>query len=432
MIAKGLVFAAGGGRRAPDTEDSRRQACSRPALWSQESPWRGAASLRVELLEPRAMLSAGDVLTARNGASNVGVYPTETVLAPSNVNSGTFGKVFGTTLDGQVYAQPLVKTNVNVTAGASLGIHNVVYAATQHDSIYALDANTGAILWQDSFIGSTIVPRLNGETVTTLPSSPDSQSTNITPEIGILSTPVIDPSSNLLFLLAVTKEFALQNPANQALGFDTHYVQRLYGVDLGSGAVVKQTVVGDTIFDSTSFSSFTGYQYVVGPVINGTGNNGTVTVNGTPTQFSDGWIANASGYNPMAQGQIAFNALLQMNRPGLTLLNGVIYLGFASHGDKGPYYGWLLGYRTSDLANVVAFDAVTNHEDIIGNSDYTVAGRLLVGGRTRWPLMAPTCTSAPAMELSTRPRRTSIRIISRWMDRTKSCCHWITITAIRW
>ena len=241
----------------------------------------------------------------------------------------------------------------------------------KHDSIYALDANTGAILWQDSFIGATIVPRLNGETVTTLPSSPDSQSTNITPEIGILSTPVIDPSSNLLFLLTTTKESRYKNPANQALGFDTHYVQRLYGVDLGSGAVVKQTVVGDTIFDSTSFTSFTGYQYVAGPVINGTGNNGTVTINGTPTQLNDGWIANASGYNPMAQGQIAFNSLLQMNRPGLTLLNGVIYLGFASHGDKGPYYGWLLGYRTSDLANVVAFDAVTNHEDIIGNSDYT-------------------------------------------------------------
>jgi PQQ enzyme repeat/Dockerin type I domain len=340
------------------------------------------------------MLAAGDVLTARNGASNVGVYPTETVLTPSNVNSGTFGKVFGTTLDGQVYAQPLVKTNVNVTAGSSLGIHNVVYVATQHDSIYALDANTGAVLWQDSFIGSTIVPRLNGETVTTLPSSPDSLSTNITPEIGILSTPVIDPSSNLLFLLAVTKESRYKNPANQALGFDTHYVQRLYGVDLGSGAVVKQTVVGDTIFDSTSFSSFTGYQYVAGAVINGTGNNGTVTVNGTPTQFSDGWIANASGYNPMAQGQIAFNALLQMNRPGLTLLNGVIYLGFASHGDKGPYYGWLLGYRTSDLANVVAFDTVTNHEDIIGNSDYTAQAGFWSGG-------APVATDGTYLYIST-------------------------------
>ena len=75
----------------------------------------------------------------------MGVYPTETVLTPSTVNSGTFGKVFGTTLDGQVYAQPLVKTNVNVTAGSSLGIHNVVYAVTMHDSLYALDANTGAI-----------------------------------------------------------------------------------------------------------------------------------------------------------------------------------------------------------------------------------------------------------------------------------------------
>ena len=394
MIAKELLFAAGevlvlGTQKIHVGKHSGGQRFGRRNRRSSEQ-----RVCAVELLESRAMLSAGDVLTARDGASNVGVYPTETVLTPSNVTSSTFGKVFGTTLDGQIYAQPLVKTNVNVTAGSSLGIHNVVYAVTMHDSLYALDVNTGAILWQDSFTGAAIVPRLNGEMVATLPSSPDTQTTTITPEVGILSTPVIDPSSNLLFLLATMKESRYKNPANQALGFDTHYVQRLYGVDLGSGAVVKQTVVGDTIFDSTSFTSFTGYQYVAGPVISGTGNNGTVTINGTPTQFNDGWIANASGYNPMAQGQIAFNSLLQMNRPGLTLLNGVIYLGFASHGDKGPYYGWLLGYRTSDLANVVAFDAVTNHEDIIGNSDYTSQAGFWSGG-------APVATDGTYLYIST-------------------------------
>ena len=234
---------------------------------------------------------------------NVGVYSTETVLTPSNVNSGTFGKVFGTTLDGQLYAQPLVKTNVNVTAGSSLGIHNVVYAATNaRQPVRAGCQHRARFCGKIPSPATAIVPRLNGETVATLPSLPDTQTTNISPEVGILSMPVIDPSSNLLFLLATTKESRYKNPANQALGFDTHYVQRLFGVDLGSGAVVKQTVVGDTIFDSTSFTSFTGYQYVAGPVINGTGNNGTVTVNGTPTQFNDGWIANASGYNPMAPG----------------------------------------------------------------------------------------------------------------------------------
>jgi hypothetical protein len=288
--------------------------------------------------------------------------------------------VFDTILDGQAYAQPLVKNNVNITAGTSQGIHNVVYVATMHDSLYALDASSGAILWQDSFTGAAIVPRLSGETVTTLPSSPDTQTSTISPEVGILSTPVMEPSSGLLFLLATTKESRYKDPANQGLGFDTHYVQRLYGIDIGSGAVVRQTVVGDTIFNSTSFTSFTGYQYVAGPVINGTGNNGTVTVGGTPTQFTDGWVANTSGYNPQAQGQIAFNALLQLNRPGLTLLNGVIYLGFASHGDKGPYYGWLLGYRASDLANVVVFNTIPNHEDIIGNSNYTAQAGLWTGG----------------------------------------------------
>ncbi len=325
------------------------------------------------------MLAAGDVLSSRNGSSNTNVYAQEAVLTPSNVTTSTFGKIFDTALDGQVYAQPLVKNNVNVTAGSSLGIHNVVYVATMHDSLYALDANTGAILWQDSFTGAIIVPRLSGETVTTLPQS-DTQTSTITAEIGILSTPVIDPASNLLFLLATTKEKRYKDPANQALGQDTHYVQRLYGVDVGGGSVVRQTVVGDTIYNGAINMTFQGFQYVAGPVINGTGNNGTVTVNGTPTQFNDGWIANADGYSPQAQGQIAFNAFVQLQRPGLTLLNGVIYLGFASHGDHGPYYGWLLGYRTTDLANVVVFNTIPNHEDIIGNSDYTAQAGLWTGG----------------------------------------------------
>src|SRR4029078_1191285 len=75
----------------------------------------------------------------------------ETVLTPANVNSASFGKVFTTALDGQVYAQILVVANVNVTRGISLGIHNVLYAATMHNSLYAIDASTGAILWQDNF-----------------------------------------------------------------------------------------------------------------------------------------------------------------------------------------------------------------------------------------------------------------------------------------
>ena len=358
----------------------------------------GSLALAIEFLEPRMMLAAGDVLSGHNGNDNNNVNALETVLTTSNVKSATFGKIFGTTLDGQIYAQPLVKTNVNVTAGSAQGIHNVVYVASMHDSLYALDSNSGAILWQDSFTGSTIVPRLSGETISTLPQS-DTQTTTISVEVGILSTPVIDPASNLIFLLAVTKESRYKDPLNQGLGKDTHYVQRLYGVDLGSGAVVRQTVVGDTIYNGTIDGNFNGYQYVAGPVINGTGNNGPVTVNGVTTQYTDGWIVNSSGYSPQAQGQLAFNALLEMNRPALTLLNGVIYLGFASHGDKGPYYGWLLGYRTSDLANVVAFNTVPNHEDIIHES--IIENTTYVARAGFWTGGAPIASDGTYLYIST-------------------------------
>src|SRR5204862_5936768 len=85
----------------------------------------------------------------------------ETILTPANVgNASTFGKLFTTTLDGQVYAQPLLKTSVNITRGSRQGVHNVLYAATQHGSLYAIDANNGQLLWQDSFLNITDPTRL--------------------------------------------------------------------------------------------------------------------------------------------------------------------------------------------------------------------------------------------------------------------------------
>src|SRR4051812_38248103 len=114
-------------------------------------------------LEPR-MLLAGDLLTYHNDAFSTGQNLTETVLTPANVNSTTFGKLFTTTLDGQVYAQPLFKSNVKITRGPSLGVHNVLFAATQHDSLYAINPNTGAVLWQDSFLNITTPTNLTATT----------------------------------------------------------------------------------------------------------------------------------------------------------------------------------------------------------------------------------------------------------------------------
>src|SRR4029079_18708957 len=115
---------------------------------------------------------------------------------------------------------------------------------------------------------------------------------------------------------------------------------------------------------------YTDYQYVAGPIVNGTGNNGTIP--GSGIIVTDGWIPNSSGYNPTAQGQIAFNALIQMNRPALTLVNGNIYIGWASHGDDGPYYGWLVAYRASDLTLQGVFNTAPTFKGIAGDRvDYT-------------------------------------------------------------
>src|SRR5215813_1114778 len=171
----------------------------------------------VEILERRAMLAAGDVLANHYTAGSTGEDLSETVLTPANVNSASFGKIFTTTLDGQVYAQILAVANVNVTRGTSLGLHNVLYAATMHNSLYAIDATTGAILWQDSFNQiddprvATISSPIPTAGVRTIPAvSGDNalvNSADIGPELGILATPTIDSNTGILYLVADTQEF---------------------------------------------------------------------------------------------------------------------------------------------------------------------------------------------------------------------------------
>src|SRR5262249_11392848 len=151
----------------------------------------------LEALEERLAPSAS-MLTYHNDNSSSGENLNEAVLTPANVNSASFGKLFKTSLDGQIYAQPLYADNVNVTVGPSPGLYNVVYVATEHDSLYAIDSNSGKILWHDSFINPSAG-------VTTVPSN-DVNSSDLTPEIGITGTPVIDATTNTLYLDAKTKE----------------------------------------------------------------------------------------------------------------------------------------------------------------------------------------------------------------------------------
>ena len=246
----------------------------------------------IEEMEPRTLPSV-NVLTYHNDNSDTGQNLKETLLTPANVNSSSFGKFFSVGVDGQVYAQPLYMSGVSITVGAN--------------SVYAIEADSGAILWQDSFIkpsaGITAVP--NG----------DVNSGDLQPEIGITSTPVIDPGTNTIYVEAKTKEVRPDG---------SHYVHHLHALDLASGSekLGGPVVIADSLGDT----------YVSGPVVNGSGDG------------RDG------------SGHVPFDALRQMNRPALTLAGGTVYLGFASHGDNFPYHGWVLGYSAQTLQLTAAFN----------------------------------------------------------------------------
>jgi Legume lectin domain/Chitobiase/beta-hexosaminidase C-terminal domain len=222
------------------------------------------------------------ILTQHYDNARTGQNTNEVILTPPNVNSSTFGKLFALPVQGYVYAQPLYVPNVEIPGQ---GTHNVLYVATEHDILYAFDADSGgAPLWQVNFL-------ING--ATTLTPADVGNTQDINPEIGITGTPVIDPATNTLYVVVNTKE-------NGAL------IDRLHALDITTGA-----------------EKFGGPVQITGSVP-GTAPDG----NGTNVPFNVQW-AN--------------------QRPGLLLINGFVYIGFSSHGDNGPWHGWLLGYDATTL-----------------------------------------------------------------------------------
>jgi hypothetical protein len=232
-----------------------------------------------------------NVLTQRGSANRDGQFSTETYLTPGNVNSNKFGNLFSYSVDGYIAAQPLYVSGVNIP---NIGVVNVVYVATTHDSVYAFNADTlgsGLPLWQVSFLNS-------GNGVSTEPVSLLGCGTvNGFTEMGILGTPVIDASTNTMYLVAKTME--VSNGV-------TSYVFRLHALDITSGA---EKFGGPEVI-SASFGSV----------------------------------------------NLATFAQYDLQRPALLESNGTIYIAFGSNGCDQNAHGWLLAYSASSLQQLAVFN----------------------------------------------------------------------------
>jgi hypothetical protein len=235
-----------------------------------------------------------NVTTYHNDIARTGQNLNETTLTPANVNANSFGLLFRLPVDGYVYGQPLYLASLTIGGQT----HNVLFVTTQHDSVYAFDAdaNTGsnaAPLWHASMLISAHGAAAGATTI------PWPLGSDIYPEVGITGTPVIDPSSGTLYLVSASLENGKQ-------------IMRLHALDVTSGA---EKFGGPTVITAS---------------IAGTG-NGSVN------------------------GRLTFDPVLENQRPGLLLLNGIVYLGFSAHEDLGAWHGWLLAYNAATLKQTGVF-----------------------------------------------------------------------------
>lgn len=234
-----------------------------------------------------------NILTYHNNNARTGENLSEAILTPQNVNSSSFGKLFTVPVDGKVDAQPLYMSAAPIPGHGS---PNVVFAATEHDSVYAFDAENGTIYWQVSLLKP-------GETPSDYRSC-----TQITPEIGITATPVIDPAvgpHGTIYLVAMSKDGS------------GNYYHRLHALDITSGA---EELGGPVAVQAT---------------YPGTGDNSS-------------------------NGQVIFDPKQYASRPGLLLLNGIVYTSWGSHCDIRPYTGWIIGYNSTTLQQTGVFNLAPN------------------------------------------------------------------------
>lgn len=268
-----------------------------------------ATSVLYPALKSSAIAAVTDlpgVYTYRNDAMRGGANTQEYALTPASFGAGSFGKLFSCTADGAIYAQPLWAANISVNGAR----RNVVFVATEHDNLYAFDADLSPCvqLWSASLIdaahGAT-----SGET--TVPSGVSGYLVghgdgDLTPEVGITGTPVIDPASGILYVVS----------KSVSAGRKVFY-QRLHAIDIASG------------------SEMPGSPVTISATYPGTGDGGTKDT-----------------FNPQTHNQ----------RPALALVDGTVYIAWSAHEDTPPWYGWMMGYTYNgkSFVQTAVFNAVPN------------------------------------------------------------------------
>ncbi len=239
-----------------------------------------------------AVSDIAGVFMHHNDSARTGQNLKEYALTTASVNSSTFTQLFSCPVDGQLYAQPLYMANLLI--GSTL--HNVVFLATEHDSVYAFDADSPSCvqLWKTSFLGTGVTTMPWTDTAN--PNFVGALATNdVFPEIGITGTPVIDPATSTLYVEAKTKETVGSGCSSTS----PCYVHRLHALNVSTGA-----------------------EKLGGPV-----------------------VISAANFDPQRH----------FNRPALLLANSTVYVSFGSHGDIQNWQGWVFGYDAATLAQKFVF-----------------------------------------------------------------------------
>ena len=289
LISLGLVWKALSNISLAARHSSRAVV---PSSANPDEPTSLSDSLAAGSVNSAKAAAFAGVLTYHNDEARIGANVHESILTPSNVNAGDFGKLFTVAVDGDVYAQPLYLPRVSIPAQ---GTHNVIYTATENNSVYAIDADDpkGLILWH-----AQLGPSLSFEDL------PAGTCTVIVPRVGITGTPVIDSSTKTLYVV------------DRVFDHGKHEYQ-LHALDVSTG----KDRPGSPLLLSASVTG------------KGEGN---------------------------VNGKISFDPTLQLQRTGLALSRGKLYIAFGSTCDFGNYHGWILAYDAATLSQVSAFVTTPN------------------------------------------------------------------------